>query len=154
MLRELFQKRPRFNMRTLLLVVTVVAVAGYWFSPPLVRASVRINRIGTESIAGHEFLAAECRMTNTAPNSLWYWGFSKDEPIYRLQTPKDGKWVEVMKLWCGVGLEPRELKPGESMRFDARVQTDANCIRVCVDFSGYKNLSHGLTIVSQAKCRQ
>ena len=55
------------------------------------------------------------RITNTGTESLEY-GARNDDSLMRFrEVEKNGKWTFDTYDWCGMGIESRELQPGESI---------------------------------------
>jgi hypothetical protein len=139
-----FVPRPRlrFSLRRLLIVVTAAALAAYWLRPPVVSADITILGVRTKTVDGRHFLQVDCQMTNTAHNSLWYQSAAKNEPLYECRYLKGNQWKNHGYFWCGTCMsEVSELKPGESVYFEAVSFTVPDALRFGVPFSVQKSIT-------------
>jgi len=122
----------RFSMRGLLVAVTVAALAAYWLRPPVV--SAKIEWIGRELDSDDIGTMVVFRVTNTSPNSLWYWATGEQWPCSDCQTTSGGEWTNATFVTCGMGISVYELRKGQS--------------RVCREFFTYpeKKIRLGLQL--------
>lgn len=98
------------------------------------------------------------RFTNTSPASVWFAGYTDDGPIYSVETSESGsadsKWSDASPGWCGVGIDPHELKPGSTFDMDPSYLFDVDrsekYMRVLVEVSPRSDLADRLKITSPA----
>jgi hypothetical protein len=57
----------------------------------------------------------EFKFSNTLDDTLWYWGYNKNSPLYLTQIFSDTGWV-YYGGWCGTGVRKIEFAPYESFR--------------------------------------
>jgi hypothetical protein len=64
--------------------MVVVAVGGYWLRPRYVDVEYTIAGFGeqTDPVSQEPYLAARVRVTNRAPNAIWYVGASEGYPRF------------------------------------------------------------------------
>jgi hypothetical protein len=139
--------RLRFNMRLLLVAVTGVAIGAYWLRPPVV--SAKIEWIGHEANTNGLGLVAVFRVTNNAPNSLWYYGTSEQYPCCESESLSNGQWTSVSVGLCGMGISACELPKGESRVCREFVVDAEEKIRLSIDLSAYESLDEVVTVRSE-----
>ena len=56
----------------------------------------------------------EFRITNISDDTLLYWGYDENFPIYQYSILKNNEWEEIGPGWCGTGLNQYVLNSGDS----------------------------------------
>jgi len=140
-------RRFRFSLRLLLTAVTAAALGAYWLRPPIVRA--KIEWIGHEPNTDGLGLVAVFRLTNEAPNSLWYYATGEQHPCCEIETQASGQWTNATFPLCAMGISAYELPEGES-RVCREFITDAEeKIRLSVEMSAYESLDEVVAVRSE-----
>ncbi len=57
----------------------------------------------------------EFRFSNLTDDTLWYWGHSKNSPIYLAQVMGDSGWAYYLG-WCGTGITKIQFAPHKSFK--------------------------------------
>ena len=64
-----------------------------------------------------EDIFVEFGFTNITDNTLWYWGYSENSPMYLAQVRSDSGWVHYLG-WCGTGLRKIPFHPYRSFKIN------------------------------------
>jgi hypothetical protein len=89
------------------------------------------------SVTQRDSQSVVLRMRNDSPVAVSYSGYSKKEPLYRLEIQREGAWVNAA-LWCGVGIKRCTLESKKEVRAEVLLPHDlqrGESIRVSVGFS-------------------
>lgn len=137
----------RFSIRSILLLTLVAGAIAATRQPKQVQA--RIDFVGLET--HNDSRNVVCRITNTATNSIFYYGYGVKNPFYRVEANCGGKWVSVsLGGWSGTGARFYCLQKGESAEFPVQFFEGIDIIRVgmnCADSEGQTGKSPRLNMI-------
>jgi hypothetical protein len=137
----------RFSLRRLMLVVTVAALVAYWLRPPVVVA--KIEWIGREVDPDSDFVMAVFRVTNSSPNSIWYWSRAGDDlPCCTCETQAQGRWNDITIPGCGTVTSIYELRAGQSRVCRELFFEPQDGIRFSLEMSPYESMDDAVTVKS------
>lgn len=126
----------RYSIRSILLLTLVAGAIAATRQPKQVQAKIEFVGLKT----GNDSRDVICRITNTATNSIFYYGYGVENPFYRVEANCDGKWVSVsLGGWSGTGAQFYCLEKGESAEFPVQLFEGLDVIRVgmnCADSKG------------------
>ncbi|MCH8921806.1 MAG: hypothetical protein IIA67_01520 [Planctomycetes bacterium] len=123
----------QFSLRTLLIVMLLVAGTAYLTRPRYVNVEYMVDIVEDKRGPEKQNVVARVRVTNQSPNAIWYLGSSPIIPDVSTSEKIGKEWQ-----WTGRGSAPTQwykLSRGESFEFDVPVLPETSTLKIGIAFS-------------------